>query len=464
MSALSRTANIVVPMLILGAGFGGCFALANLRKSPQPRDIVSKAPLVKTIPVASAESKLDVDVDGTVVPVREIQISSEVEGKIEYQSDDCRAGRYVKKGDVLIRVNQKDYQLAMDLLKSELKQRQTEVAELKVEIKNTEELLRITQEELTLRDREVTRQQQLQKRGAGTAVGLEEAQRNEIQSRNSVTNMQSQLRLLQAKLPRMEQAVELAKTQLADAKLDFDRTDIRSPIDGMIVSSSVEQDAYLKKGDPVVVVEDTSVVEVVCYLEMRVVSWLRTHPPEGWTPAEGPAGSYAVPKTPATVTYDVLGNTYSWTGTLSRYEGTGVDRQTRTVPCRVTISDPQAVSLLRGGKTIPIAAPPALVRGMFVDVRLHTTPKDAVLSLPEVAVRPGNIIWVARDSKLEVHKLPLTVPMDGEVLIPADTAPVKPGDRLIVSPLPVPTPGMAIREETGDSSAYASIPDESDRS
>jgi len=454
-SLLTAFAKALIPLSILAAGIGGFAVLAASRTPPAPKDVSSKPPLVKTIPVAEKLARLDIEADGTVVPLREITISSQVEGRIVEHSPNLREGRFVEKGDVLLRVESRDYDLEIERLEAELGEKQTQLEELKVEIENTEDLIDVVSEELTIRRREVARQQQLQQRGAGTATGLEEAQRNEIQARNSLTTLQNQAKLLKARKPRLKHNIDLVSAQLEKARLDLQRTTITAPIDGLLVTNNCEENGYLRVGDEVAVIEDVSEIEITCYLEMRAVSWLRTHPPEGWQPPEGPEAAYAIPETPVTVSYDVLGTTYLWDGVLSRYEGSGVDTRTRTVPCRVRVKNPRAVSERGNTTDFAIAAPAALVRGMFVEVNLHTAPRDPVLTVPEKAVRPGNVVWILRDGKLQIHRLPIAQISGDDVLIPPETSPIRPGDRLIVSPLPVPTPGMELREEPLDAEVQA---------
>jgi len=50
---------------------------------------------------------------------------------------------------------------------------------------------------------------------------------------------------------------------------------------------------------------------------------------------------------------------------------------------------------------------PALVRGMFVDVKIQTQPKRALVLLPKLAVRPGGQVWAfeADESLLSEKKI-----------------------------------------------------------
>ncbi len=160
---------------------------------------------------------------------------------------------------------------------------------------------------------------------------------------------------------------------------------------------------------------------------------------------ESPLGAYDIPQVPVTVIYDVMGNSYAWRGVLSRIDGVGLDNRTRTVPCRVLVTEPQAVSLTEGSPDLPVAAPPALMRGMYVKVQLHSTPTVPLLSVPEIAVRPGNAVWAVREGKLQHFTLPAARVTRGSVLVAPQVTALKVGDAVVVSPLPAAKEGMAVR-------------------
>jgi len=122
------------------------------------------------------------------------------------------------------------------------------------------------------------------------------------------------------------------------------------------------------------------------------------HDPQG--PATDPsamAGRYALPPTPVTVEFQVTGREkriYAWEGVLSRYEGSGIDPQSRTVPCRVRVEKPYEYKV--DGKVRSddsFSGPPALVRGMFVNLKIHTKPQSELMLVPKMAVKPGNVVW-----------------------------------------------------------------------
>jgi len=109
------------------------------------------------------------------------------------------------------------------------------------------------------------------------------------------------------------------------------------------------------------------------------------------------SSSYELPKTPVTISYHVAGRDdteFQWHGHLSRYEGIGIDAQTRTVPVRIAVDNPREVwqngSIIKEDDN---GGMPALVRGMFVDCSIRTKPSQALVLLPKLALKPGNQVW-----------------------------------------------------------------------
>lgn len=441
-SSLGRLFRLIVPPAVLIGGAVGFVVLANSKEMPQPRDVEAAAPLVETATVTEAKGGLDLAADGLVVPFRSVNLSAEVEGRVVEKSENCRSGRTVRAGELLLKIDPTSYELQISRLQSERDQAQASLEELAVQTANADASISLAKEDVALRQADYQRVAGLQRQGVSTQQAIDAARREELASRTALVTIENEKRLLVAQRARLEQAVKLTGVQIEEAERDLAHVTIRAPFDGVIVSVNVEKDGYCKKGDPLVELEDTSAVEVRTHLEMRALAWLRANRPVG---VESPLGAYDIPQIPVTVTYDVLGNSYAWRGVLSRIDGVGLDDRTRTVPCRVLVTEPQAVSLKEGSPDLPVAAPPALMRGMYVKVELHTTPSEPLLSVPEIAVRPGNTVWAVRDGKLEHFSLPAARVTRGSVLVAPQVTELKVGDAVVVSPLPAAKEGMAVR-------------------
>lgn len=457
-SVFGKILRSVAPLAVLLGGVGAAVALTMSREPPKPREVKTVAPLVETVPVTLHEEGMEIAADGVVIPFRNVTLSSEVEGRVIEKSENCREGRPVKAGDVLLRVDPADYELAVAKLERERDQTQANLAELAVQIENASTSIELAKEEVRLHRDELDRLETGAKRGAVTPQVYDAARRAELASRVGLTKAENEKRLLEATRTRWEEAVKLVTSQIEQAKLDLARTVVKAPADGVVVSTKVEKDGYLKRGDVIASVEDTAAVEVRTNLEMRVIAWLRAHLPAEEQTKLGP---YDLPHVPVTITYELLGNTYKWDGRLDRVDGVGIDERTRTIPCRVHVSAPRAVSLKAGSADLPIAPPSALVRGMYVKVLLHGGANEPLLSVPEGAVRPGNTVWVVRDGKLAHLHLPAARVAHDTVLVAPQVTQLKPGDRVVVSPLPVAEDGMVVRTEAAPSAVEVAEPADS---
>ena len=450
-------ASWLTSLSILVAG-GAAFAyLIHKPKTPASTASHQLRPLVQTVPLAEHDGQLDMQVDGIVVPFREVSLAAEVSGRITRKEDVCRPGRIVPKGTPLLEIDPRDYELRVRRYQTQLEQSQSSINELDVESKNTELLVRLAEEDVELNRAEVYRLKNLNV-GAVAVSDLDQAKRAELASRNALQTLNNQLQLLRARQNRLASTEKLAQTELEQAQLDLTRTRLISPIDGVVVKESVEQDSFVEKGSPLVIIEDTSAVEVRCNLKMDQVTWL-------WRQASAvesstsPQAGYQVPATPVTVRYRMSGHEFLWPGILSRYEGIGLDERTRMVPCRVLVTDPRGTP--SGDKPLDSdPLPPPLVRGMYVSMTLHISPNVPLGRVPEIAVRPGKTIWVVRDNRIKIIRdVRLVELIDGpstsglaskQWLVELAGTELRPHDEVVVSPLNFVTDGLEVRRQKNE--------------
>jgi RND family efflux transporter MFP subunit len=440
--------RIATPLLVLAAGLVGFLILSNLRGAPVIQSDDPQPPLVETVTVEGFDQGVDIEVDGLVVPYREVNIAAEVSGRIKHKPEICRAGNYVTKGTLLIEIEPIDYQLEVRRLSKELEQAKVTIGELDVETADTQELIKLAEEEVKLHGRELQRMRSLSPDRFVTDSKVDEAMRAELTARNALVRLRSQLRLLQTRRNRLLHGQELVATQLEKAQLDLQRTKISAPMDGVIVKEAVEQDSYVQPGDSLLSLEDTSSVEVRCNLRMKDLNWVLRQSPSSASPAAEPLAGYQIPATPASVVYALGGREFAWDGMLRRYDGIGLDEQTRTVPCRVVVDNPRQVHVRgTGGAPTDVAGPPALVRGMYVTVFIHTRPHAALLKIPERAVQPGNVVWLVEGGKLRRREIQVAHLLEDGVLVEAGPSGFAAGTRIIVSALASPYDGMNVREK-----------------
>ncbi len=455
---ISEIVRWIIPLAILGVGAAVLTGVILHGKADLPENTPqqTKAALVETAPVRQQVERLDIDVDGLVVPYREITLAAEVAGRVVKKTPACQAGNYVKKGTLLLEIDARNYQFEVRRLEKQLEQDDANLEEIRVGRENTNKLIELAEDSLKLQQNEITRLQKLAQKDYVTESQLEQEQRSVLTARNLLVGYQNQLRTLGAQQGGLEIARDLTEVQLEKARLDLARTKIVSPIDGMVVADSVETDAYINRGEALVTLEDTAKVEVRCNLRMDELFWIvnqksaANQQANGGEPAIGNRGSYQLPHTPTTVEYSVAGRTYVWEGVLERYEGIGLDQDTRTVPCTVVVDNPRKFYQVVDGKRVDRKSrgPSALVRGMFVKLLIHARPETPLLRVPELAMRPGNRVWRVRDDKLSVVPIQVVTSMgDWVVIQPKIEGQLVAGDKVVVSPLAMIEEGMAVREQ-----------------
>jgi len=462
--------HILLPIFILVIGGGSLVVLKAMKREPAKSEqlLEASAPLVLTEEISLSKSGVTITLDGVVVPSREVKLAAEVSGRVLYTREGCKVGNLVQKAtdrekkvagteNLLIQIDPENYELEVKQLTQEYAQAQNVIDELEVEIDNSKAVIDLVHEEVVLQNSHLKRVEKLRAKNVVSDTDYDEAKRTELAARNTLQKLTNESDLLKSRRQRMMNAREIVGVQLSRAKLDLSRTRIYSPINGVIVEDSVEKDGYVKVGDPLVTIEDTSAVEVRTNLRMEELYQLWQH--AAHTAKKVPSElvavqsnrhdmGYQLPQLPVNVTYDLGGRQFVWKGKLSRFDGIGLDEKTRTVPCRIVVSDPEASKILvNGSPTDQLVGAPPLTRGMYVSIEVPLEGNVSLLEIPETAVRPGNLVWVVREGKLHAEKIRVVDTSDEQILVELGASGLKSGDHVVTSPLSVANEGMLVRKK-----------------
>src|SRR5688572_1815848 len=147
--------STILPTLLVALGVGGLYAMIRGRNTANRDRPHELAPLVQTVSVLAHQGGIDLPVDGVVAPYREIELAAEVPGRILKKNPDCRAGRFVAKGSLLLEIDPRDYQLDLQRLNEQLQQADASLAECDVESANVAKLIVLAQEEHDLQKKEL---------------------------------------------------------------------------------------------------------------------------------------------------------------------------------------------------------------------------------------------------------------------------------------------------------------------
>lgn len=442
--------NVGASALVLAIGIGGLIVFGR-----RP-DIVTTAEtgsadggvLVETVAARRWDLPLVVEVDGEASTWRVLTVGSEIAGRIARKPESVRGGMYVREGDVLFEIDASDYELEVERLTAQVQQAEAELAATAVDLESHRSLLRLAEEDLGLRQKHLRRMESLHDRGAATDTELDMAAREELTARNAVQSLRNQIATTQQQQTVREATRDLARAQLDKARLDVARCTVRAPISGRVVDDLVESGDFVMKGDPLLHISDSSRMEVKCSLPSDDVAWIWQQglsEPAGERPAPASADPFPMPRVPCEVAFEFEGTTTVWDGYLARYEGTGLDRETRMFPCRIVVDQPRnsRIESSPGGR--PGMSPPTLLSGMYVSVRIPVTSPSPLVQIPVTGVRPGEQVWVCRGDVLEILSAKPAKTEGDSAWFREDSSGLRAGDAVVVSPLAAVTDGMKVR-------------------
>lgn len=436
----------LLSLIILGIGIGGYVLFGKPPKVAQVEENTDTSPLVQTTTITHHELPVVIEMDGDANSLRVITVAAQVRGQITQRSLKSRSGMFVHKGDVLFEIDSTNYRLELESLEAQKSQTDEEITSVKVDIANTEELIELAEEDAILQKKQLRRIRDAYARKSASESDVDSVARQEITARNALQTLQNSKRSMKQLLKQKAASRKLVVAEIKQAQVNVERCHVMAPVTGRIVDDIAEQGDYVRDGDDLVHISDSSQIEVKSNLQADDLVWILQKASESAESTEAMRANPLATPIPCEIIYDFEGTEVLWDGVLSRFEGTGMDRDTRTFPCRITVAEPSRYRV-RAAQGLHTAFAPSLLSGMFVTVRIPITASNKLLSIPTKAIRPGGEVWVVRNGVLHVRKVSLARSTDDHALIRADKTDLTETDQVVISPLVSVKDGMNVRQE-----------------
>ena len=350
-----------------------------------PPDIVSSTEELQPVTVRMIEAqptsrRLFVRSEGTVRPRAETQLVAQVSGEVTWVSSDLVVGGEFAAGDLLLRLDQRDYEVAVIQAKA-----------------------------------------QLTRASADHSYAAAEAQRITALYDQSLAST-SQLQLAQRSLTTAEAGLQQSEAQLKRAQTDLERTEIRAPFDGRVRNESVDLGQFVQKGTPVTSIYGTDAMEIRLPLSDAQLAYLE----EGLT-RTGSLGAHE--RTPVTLSAQFAGAQQTWYGELRRTEASIAERS-RLIYLVAEVTD----TVNDAGTQIPV--------GLFVHANITGRWVENVIALPRVSLRDNNTLLIIDESnRLRFRAVSILRKTEEEILVSAGLAA---GERVSISPLQFVSDGMPV--------------------
>jgi len=230
---------------------------------------------------------------------------------------------------------------------------------------------------------------------------------------------------LALKLPQIAQAraaLEAAEVGLERAESDLQRTEVSLPFDARITQTSVDEGQYLGLGRTIASVFSTDVAEVRLPFTDADIAALGV--PIGYEAEEGEGLRVRL-------SADTAGATRQWLGRLVRLDAS-LDPRTRTTFGTVEVRNPFADS----EGAMPMAP------GLFVSAVIEGRSLSDVLAIPAAGLRAGGRVFIMNDDDLLEIRSVRVAHANSDIAYLSNG--ISEGDRVIVSPIRNPVPGMAL--------------------
>lgn len=386
-----------ITFLILGAAIGGWFLLSPDQPQKAPR--ANTGELVTVVEATPSFAAPRVHAQGTVIPARKVTVQPEVSGRIVERHPGLVDGGVVHRGETLLRIDPRDYEIAL------------EEARTGVEVAKAE----FAMEE-----------------------GRQVVARQEWERFGSKDEKPPPLALREPQLMQAELAIDRAQQRLRRAQLDLERTRLKAPFTALITKASLEVGELVGPS--------TSAANLVALDEF----WVKVSIPLEALDLLAIPGRGVDVGSRARVRHESGSRQIEQKGHVIRLLG-DLDPAGRMAQLLVSVQDPFSRSENGEQETAPgtpVLRTHPLMLGSYVSVEFEGADPRNVILLPRVAVREGKYLYIAtKDDKLEIRPVEFAWRSRDAVAVEVG---LEPGERVIISGLAAPVQGMPLRVELAD--------------
>lgn len=379
----------LISIAILASAVGGAFVMVQTRAAPTQTEREIPVLLVDAIEARREPVIFRVNTQGAVTPRTESNLVSEVSGQIVEAASNYVSGGFFRKGELLLRIDPRNYQSA-------LKSAQANVARVQTQVAKENALANFALDDWkTLRDL------------------------------NASTGPISDLALRKPQLAEAIAESISAEAALEKAQEDLNRTSIRAPYDGMVQEKRADVGQYVNTGSQLALIFATDYAEIRLPITQRELALV-----------DLPSADGSSLPLPVTLTSQAGKIQHTWQGLIVRSEGV-FDSASRVLYVVAQVEDPYNQSG-RNGELLRI--------GTFVTASIQGRFGGALFTIPRHALQRGETLWII-DEQQKIYPRDVQIVSTDEEYAYVDGGLVN-GDRYTITPIDQPLPGMPVRVNT----------------
>ncbi|WOG26838.1 efflux RND transporter periplasmic adaptor subunit [Endozoicomonas sp. 8E] len=342
-----------------------------------------KAQMVETVTVKQQTVNIPVSGLGTVIPSQRVTLYPEVSGRVDSILDGLVPGSRVRKGELLVALDQDEYQILV-------REQEAVVAQAWSELKLEQGQQNIARQEYEL-------------------------------TGNKLSPEEEALVLRQPQLEAVKAALSQAQANLDQAKLNLERTHITAPFDSQIINNTIYPGSQVSNSTALMALISTDRFWIEMEVPAEQLKWLNFA-------NESPAGSAVKITSPEWGSESRQGTLISVSPELN--DGSLMAKVI------IEIEDPLAQREENNGE------PPVMINDLL-RAEILGKKVDNAFVVPEALIRNSHQVWLlTRDNSLEIRNLsPVYRDSEKAILLSG----LEDGDQLVSSSLITPVDGLPLR-------------------
>ena len=404
--------KVVLPILLIAGAIAVFFALWSTRSAVVPTSKAEQPWLVSFKEVQIANVQPELRLYGEIVAGREVDLRALVPGEVVMVADSFVDGGSVVKGDMIIEIDDFEYQANFDELLAKINEARARLQEIKSRKTAFDLTLKRDREMVSLLRRDVKRMQALSGKGTISDKRLDTA-RMELTKQQKIAEMrQSDIVAETTHIKQQEAVIKRLSVGLRRAQRDLQRVRLTAPFDGILADVQVQVGKRLGANDSVAKLIDPSRLEARFTLTDRQYGRIMSQ--------DSVAGR------PAKITWQVGAQSFNFNGHLDRV-GSRIDSASGGVQVFARLDGIDLENSLRPGAFVIISVPDRTYR--------------TVARMPESALYNGNTVYVIKDERLVARKVELVARIDNDILLRGG---IKMGDRIVTTKFSEIGPGQKV--------------------
>ena len=254
--------RLAAGLLILFVSFGAFKALRDNRPRPAQVQDAASARLVEVIEARTTSVARRYSGFGTTRALSEATVASQLNARVTERPQSVRAGRKIDAGSVLFRLDPDVYRERRNAAASARQALESDLAALDIELESTQERLRLSSEAIRLLDNELEELEEALERGAAVKIEVDRLQRQRTSLESDREALRQILNGIPSRRASLQARISSQNAELALAEIDLARSNVESPLSGVIAEVFADAGDLVSPGSPLARVVDLRTIEV----------------------------------------------------------------------------------------------------------------------------------------------------------------------------------------------------------